>query len=172
MVLSHHPPAQYDRTLHVAGQRLCARCTGLVLGVLIGAGAINTPMADSLSSNWLLAGIAVLILSLGVIAFVLNESGLRRSNNYERILFGLIFGSLFPLAWSFSWLHVAGLVAFTIAGQFASAFALQRLGVLDRFFAEYFEGAMIWPDGDSKDRNECGRFFCACPAGSIRLPRG
>lgn len=171
MVLSHHPPSQYDRTLHIGGWRVCARCTGVGIGILIGALFTGTQFAYALKSTWVLGTFALVTLSVGIIAFVLNEAAIRKSNNSERLIFGLIFGSLFPLLWAISWWYVIALFCLTIFGQFLSAFVLRRFGVLDRFFAEYSEGAMVWPDEDSSDNGQCGRFFCTCSAGPLRLPR-
>lgn len=36
MLLSHHPPSQYCRTYKIFGIRLCARCLGIPIGILIG----------------------------------------------------------------------------------------------------------------------------------------
>jgi len=172
MVLSHHPPSQYDRTLHVAGLRLCARGVGVVAGILAAIPLLGEPLFRALSSPAVFASLSICTLVFGISAFVLNEDGRRKSSNYERMAFGVAIGMLFPLALASSVWHLAMLIALVVAGQFASALALRKLGILDRFFAEYLSGAMILPEDTSAERNEsCGRFFCACSQGSIRLPK-
>jgi len=172
MVLSHHPPSQYDRTLHFAGKRWCARCSGVVLGMLAGGLSLSTTALALHLSIWYLLGIAAVTLSLGIFAFVRNEGGSRQSNNYERIAFGVVIGSLFPISWALSPWYFGILLLLIVAGQFVSAFALRRAGLLDSFFAQYFEAAMIWPGGETDEGGACGRMFCACKPGSLQLPRG
>ena len=171
MVLSHHPPSQYDRTLHFAGRRWCARCSGALIGVLAGALIFSrTPMLLQLSV-WHLAGIALFTLSLGIVAFVRNESGSRQSNNYERIVFGFALGCLFPVSWALSPWYFGALLLLIVLGQFISAIALRRAGLLDSFFAQYLDGAMIWPVEEESDAMSCGRIFCNCKPGALKLPR-
>lgn len=153
-MLSHHPPSQYDRTLHIGCVRVCARCFGLLVGIVSAISIMPYLPAFGISSPITLLVVAALVLGLGITAFVLNEVGSRASNNYERFLFGLSLGCLLYLAWiSGLWLFL-GMVSLVVAGQFATAILLRRLRVLDRFINEYLEGAMetLPPDSESPAR--------------------
>lgn len=163
MVVSHHPPTQYERTLHVGRVRLCARCVGLLLGA-----ALGIPLSSSASTTAIPAGhLLLLVIELGVLgfgitAFVLHEAGRRASSNYERTTFGLALGALLPFAWKYGrWPFLAFLVLI-VAGQFLSALLLRRLGVLKRFVAEYLEGAEVDPQAKQLTVDRCGRLFCGC----------
>ena len=171
MVLSHHPPSQYERTLHVAGCRWCARCSGVLIGVLVGALILRATALLLYVSVWHFLCITAVTLVFGVVAFVRNESGVRRSNNYERIAFGLVIGALLPIIWAISPWYFAVVLALLAVGQFASALMLRRAGLLDRFFSEYLEGAMVSPSDEAANTNKCGRLFCACKPGVFQLPK-
>ncbi len=164
MVISHHPPSQYDRTLHFGSIRVCARCSGLVGGILVG---ILSPIASTGLAPAVVVGLALGVIIVGIWAFVLNEAATRASSNVERILFGLLLG--LALAWTLQggWPYFAGLLGAIVGGQFASAFVLRRLGVLDRFFDEYLSGAIIQGSGEEAVR--CGQMFCKCGPSSFRF---
>ena len=171
MLLSHHPPSQYERTLHIAGYRCCARCSGVIIGVLVGAPILRATALLIYISVWHFLCIAVVTLVFGVVAFVRNESGSRQSNNYERIAFGVVIGTLLPISWAISPWYFAVVLALLAVGQFASAFVLRRAGLLDRFFSEYLEGAMVSPSDEAANTNKCGRLFCACKPGVFQFPK-
>ncbi len=157
MVVSHHPPTQYERTLHVGRIRLCARCTGL----LFGTASVGIALSLFTSTAAILAGYLVLALELGVLglgitAFVLNEAGRRASSNYERFVFGLLLGALLPFAWRCGSWPFVGFLALVVGGQFLAALFLRRLGVLDKFVAEYLEGAAVEPQAQQlRQTDQC-----------------
>jgi uncharacterized membrane protein len=142
MVISHHPPSQYDRTLRLGSVRVCARCSGLFLGTVSSIAVVHFFPLQSIPSNTTILVVALPVLGLGIAAFVLNEAGIRVSNNYERLLFGLVLGSLLCVTWVSGLWPFLGLVVLVVTGQFIAALLLRRLGVLDRFVCEYLEGAI------------------------------
>lgn len=169
MVLSHHPPSQYDRTLHIGRVRICARCAGLLAGIVSAIALMpHLPVSRISSSIALFAAIAF-VLSLGIASFVLNEVGSRASNNYERLLFGFVLGCLLYLAYISGFWSFFAMLALVVAGQFATALLLRRLCVLDRFVNEYIEGAMDRSPTGNKSQVRCGQFFCTCSGSTPRL---
>lgn len=161
MVISHHPPVQYDRTLNLLGIRLCARCSGVVVGIGIGCLLAAYSRQLTMSSIAALSAFFAAAIALGVSAFVKNEIGTRRSNNTERILFGIAVGSCLVLAWRSSVLVFLGEIVLIIVAQFVSAFWLRKHGHLDRFIAEYLEGAILdAPGSEFVKRNDL--IVCGC----------
>lgn len=168
MVVSHHPPTQYDRTFHLGPIRLCVRCSAVVGGFAASlvAGHCHPAMRDW--APWIVLVIAGLTIAVGVLLFVLNEGGRRASSNLERTVFGLVVGAALAWCWQSSIPGLIAMVSMLVVGQFVSAWGLQRVGALDRFFGEYMAGAVIPPEG--ADAVSCQRFLCACD-GAVRLPR-
>ena len=161
-MLSHHPPSQYDRTLHVGRARVCARCAGLLIGIVSAIAIMPQLTAFRIPSTITLLTATSFVLSCGIAAFVLNEAGIRASNNYERLLFGFVLGCLLYLACISSLWSFLGMLALVVGGQLAAALLLRRLCVLDRFVDEYFEGAMDGLKPDNENLVRCGQFFCTC----------
>lgn len=169
MVLSHHPPSQYDRTLHIGCIRVCARCTGLLWGVIFGITIVSCLPGFKTPSFITLFVIATFVLGLGITAFVLNEIGKRASNNYERLLFGLLLGCVIYFTWLSGVWPFIGLLVLIVVGQFISALLLRKLGSLDKFLNEYLEGAMV-DSSYSGEKQACCRHFCSCGKSTTQLP--
>ena len=168
MVVSHHPPTQYERTLHVGRLRLCARCAGLLLGTALGIVLSSPASTAAIAAGYLVLVLELGVLGLGIAAFVLNEAGRRASNNYERIVFGLSLGAFLPFAWRSGRWPLAGFLVLIVGGQFLSALLLRRLGVLDKFVAEYLEGAGVDSRAKQLTADRCGRLFCGCTSTPLR----
>ena len=134
MVISHHPPSQYERTLHLGAVRVCARCSAIVAGI-IGC-CIASWAGWHLDPRWALA-IGSMTILCGIATFVLNEVGKRKSSNWERMGFGVALGIALVATWLSSGFEFHALIALIVVGQFASASCLQRHGVLDRFVNDY-----------------------------------
>lgn len=158
-MISHHPPVQYDRTILIAGLRLCARCTGLLGGLLLGVMVLMAAPGGDFLTMPVLLGLVMVVLVLGVIAFVQNEIGLRQSNNAERIAFGLSLGFLWAISWEKGVYAFLVVVAFIVCGQFASAHLLRKYGHLDRFVSEYIDGAIVKQPTESYC---CEQLLCTC----------
>lgn len=168
-MLSHHPPSQYDRTLHIGRVRVCARCAGLLAGIVSAIALMPHLPVSRISSSIALFATIAFVLSLGIAVFVLNEAGSRASNNYERLLFGFVLGCLLYLAYISGLWSFLGMLASVVVGQFATALLLRRLCVLDRFVNEYLEGAMDSSSPDGESQISCGQFFCTCNEPTPRL---
>ncbi|MEQ1726703.1 MAG: DUF2085 domain-containing protein [Sideroxydans sp.] len=157
MIISHHPPIQYDRTIRIANLRLCARCTGLYLGVM--AEIAIEPSFAPLLSTYVHLGLILLVLALGITAFVQNEIGLRKSNNAERITFGIGIGFLLALSWQNGAISFISALFLIVCGQFITAYYLRKYGHLERFVSEYIEGAAV----NTHDKFKChSSSHCSC----------
>ena len=85
MLLSHHVPADYDRTWKVGSVHVCTRCLGVVVGI---AAALVYWGAMSSLSPLVFMGLAV----PGVLDFTMHELGLSASSSARRFITGLLFG--------------------------------------------------------------------------------
>jgi len=134
MLLSHHPPSQYCRTYKILGIRFCARCTGIVVGLIIGI------VTDFSSLNFLL----LLVLPIPTFMnFVLQERKIISSNNVLKTVLSIplgiyIFG-IINLIISDLKLGII-LTIFLLFMQFLSAFILFRTGDLEKLVIEYENG--------------------------------
>ena len=90
------------------------------------------------------------------------KAGPDKATTGERIAFGLVIGASFPLSWALSPWASCLLLALIVAGQFISAITLRRLGLLDEFFNQYIEGAVIFADGEHEGTRGCGQSLCGC----------
>ena len=101
LLLSHHPPEHIGRTLCIAwGQnhyRICARCTGMLLGIAVFCAAWGLDAAMQLPALALLPLSAGLVLP-AVVDFNRQLAARRESTNRRRLITGAMFG--FALAWS------------------------------------------------------------------------
>jgi uncharacterized membrane protein len=137
MVISHHPPCQFNRTFRIGKLRFCTRCTAIVSGILLVVLSMNFL---TLSCNYLF--IATLFLPLpAIFNFTLNELGIRKNNNFKRAATGFLMGmsigiSLWLLAHQ---LILMGFLSFlwVVVLEFAVAFFLHKKGVLEPFIAQY-----------------------------------
>lgn len=134
MLLSHHPPCDYDHTLQFGKLRICARCTGIALGASIGIALL---VAFSFPQHSVLFGIAFLLPLPAVIDFITHELGLWKSNNLARWLSGLLLGS--AIGWGgYALLHGGFLVlAWLVLLEFTVALLLRLAGQLDEFIKRY-----------------------------------
>ena len=87
--MSHHPPEEYNRTFKVTRLRVCARCSGVLLGLAVSLFTWpgHSPLASALPL-WL----AFLLPLPAVANFVAHEIGVYSSNNAHRILSGVLLG--------------------------------------------------------------------------------
>jgi len=101
LLISHHPPEHLGRTLSIGwGQncfRICARCTGMLLGIGVFC------VAWGFGARVQLAALVLLPLSAGfvlpaVVDFNRQLVARRESTNRRRLITGAMFG--FALAWS------------------------------------------------------------------------
>jgi uncharacterized membrane protein len=160
MVVSHHPPTQYDRTFKIFGVRICVRCVGIIIGIGLGIAIAHYWILDE-PSLWLLSVLFIATLLIGIEAFVRNEAGTRKSSNAERIAFGITIGFIIAQAFVSGWMYFFSALLLILIGQFYSAVRLRKCGILDAFLGEYFNGAIIEHESDIH-RNGQSYIFCAC----------
>lgn len=137
MVLSHHPPCQYNRTLRIFNIRVCARCTGIASGLLFALVLYNyfpVPFVAGIIAGFLLPLPAIL-------NFTLNELGITRNNTFKRLvtgtLMGLSIGTAILYLFSDRWLSGLILILWILILEFAVALTLHRAGILEKFVKEY-----------------------------------
>jgi uncharacterized membrane protein len=137
MVLSHHPPCQYNRTFTLLGIRFCVRCTGILAGILLWV--IVFYLTDL---PFYLTFITGFLFPLpAILNFTLNELGKRKNSNSKRTITGILMGLAIGTAFGFLltgriWPGIA-IIAWIILLEFAVALILRQAGVLDKFIREY-----------------------------------
>ena len=96
-LLSHHLPARYSRTLVLPlgarRVRLCARCTGQAVGLLVGLCALllSSVLLHAISGSVAYVGIGLLPAPAAV-DWYLQSVGRRESTNGIRLLTGALLG--------------------------------------------------------------------------------
>ena len=140
MLLSHHPPCDRDRTFGIGRFRICTRCFGVLLGLLIALGLRLAWLPDVFPSLWLL------LFALPVPAFLdftAHESGWWRSTNLRRLITGLLFGFgagvvVEGFVEGFFW-HGLAVTAWIAALQLVVAALLRANGRLEPLLIRYEE---------------------------------
>jgi len=138
MLLSHHPPCDYERTVQVCGVRLCTRC----FGVFLGAAALFAVEAWVHSVRRSVSLLPLTALTLpAAIDFFSVELGWRRSCTVIRlttgILLGVAVGATAVLVSRGQWLTGTGFLAWLALVQFLGAIALRRADRLEDYLARY-----------------------------------
>ncbi|MDD4052503.1 MAG: DUF2085 domain-containing protein [candidate division Zixibacteria bacterium] len=153
MLLSHHAPADYDRTVVCLGVRMCSRCMGVLAGVLIAGFVWLHWQTHPCQSSVVLVG-GYFMPVPAAIDFLSHEIGLRRSNNVIRFVTGILLGIaaalpvLFVIEGSFgmatmqaAWLSVI---------EILSGVVLKRTGCLEPYLRRYELGVRTLPDSHEK----------------------
>lgn len=140
MLLSHHPSCQYNRTFVLFRFRVCTRCTGILIGLIL---------LVAFAHLYLIEISAVLISSIllplpAILNFTLTELGKKRNNGIKRFITGLLLGIVLGLAID---QFVAGAVfigalilLWIVSLEFVVAMILHKANVLDSFMKQYEEG--------------------------------
>lgn len=140
MLLSHHPPCDYDRTCSIGGVRLCVRC----LGVALGAVGWLLLLPSTWQAHWLLAGLCAVP---GVLDFTLHELNLLESSPAKRLITGLLFGfflaCLICAAVNQELMLAAAYLGWFFVLQVLSGLALSRGGRLEKLLGRYEAGISI-----------------------------
>lgn len=134
MLLSHHPPSQYCRTYKILGIRVCARCTGIIMGIIIGI-ITNLSKIDFFF---------LLIFPIPTfLNFILQEQKIVPSLNMLKMILSIPLGiyllELIRLTF-FDLKYGIILIAYLILIQFLSAFILFKTGDLEKLVNEYEKG--------------------------------
>ncbi len=140
MLLSHHPPCDYDRTWRIGSLRICVRCFGVLTGT-----AVALASWDGWSTFHVLA---VPIATVpGVADFTLHELCVSPTNNTRRFLTGTIFGVFVAGALSAgldaSWTRLLLYAVWFCFLQVAATAALRSSGRIEALLTRYEEGAQL-----------------------------
>lgn len=134
MLLSHHPPSQYNRTYKILGIRICARCSGLPLGVILYMLIPHLPEF----------GLLLLFPLPSFANFLWQELGKMPSLNLLKTLLtlplGYFLGRLGGYVCSADYLMAILLMLYLLAIQFLVAFVLHRYAKLEALVVAYEEG--------------------------------
>jgi len=149
LLLSHHPPEHIGRTLCIGWgrnrYRICARCTGMLLGICLFFAAWGFGAAVQLPAFALLPLSAGIVLP-AVVDFNRQLVARRESTNPRRLITGAMFG--FALAWSVGrcaegqWLPAALVVSIVGGGFIWLVLSPRRLVRLLRhleLYGEYYQ---------------------------------
>ena len=138
MLISHHPPCDYDKTWRIGQIRVCTRCLGIICAVLIVVGLADFKF--SLANSW------IFFLPLPAVAdFLAHETGRRRSNNTQRFLTGFLIGmplGCCVLAFAAGCLFYGFLIAlWLICLEFVTALLLKKSGKFEGYLLKYEKAA-------------------------------
>jgi len=138
MLISHHPPCQYNRTISLGKYRFCARCTGVISGVVI-----SFSFYSLLEINLLLL-LSFLLPLPAVFNFTLYEIDCINSNNFYRIITGLLLG--ITIGWAILNLltdkieYSILILIWIIILEIVVTVVLYKAKVLEEFFSQYENG--------------------------------
>ena len=140
MIVSHHPPTQYNRTFRLCGVRFCTRCTGIFLGTVTMFFVLKEKAFDFGAFYF----VFLLLPVPAVLNFSLTELGKIKNSHYQRLLTGFLLGNtvgfmvyhLFfeSLFWAFISLGII------LSLEISVALILHKKGKLESFFQQYEDG--------------------------------
>ena len=137
MLISHHPPYQFDRTFKILNIRFCVRCTAIFLGILFYVFLLSY---IALPKNFdLLIGFILPIPA--ILNFMLNELKFLINSNLKRLITGLLLGiSIGILIKGFlkgDLILGFAILIWIIILEFIVVLILNKAKVLDKFIKEY-----------------------------------
>jgi len=140
MLISHHPPCQYDRTYCFLGIRCCSRCTGIIIGIISSIIFISFVAID-----FTVILITVVVLPLPAIAnFTLNELGKTKNNNIKRILTGFLLGITIGFALDYlicgNYLYGILIIFWIFFLEIIVTIILHKANILEYFIKQYEDG--------------------------------
>ena len=145
MLVSHHAPCDYDRTISFCGVRICVRCIGMLCGAFAGYGLAQ------FTYNCTFAQLMVASIGLtlpAAIDFTCHELVSKyHSSNIRRFVSGSLFGIPGGVAVTFAihgrWKLLLFLLAFLALMQFAIATLFKLRGHMDPYVERYARAAII-----------------------------
>ncbi len=141
MIVSHHPPVQYNRTVSLLGLRICVRCSGALLGMVTGLILSREIFGAGFTMPFWAAALLPIPTAVNFVGY---ELGRIDSNNLARVLTGFLAG--LTLAYFMEMLLVgdylaaAAILLWVAALQAAAAMVLRRGSRLAPFFHQYEAG--------------------------------
>lgn len=140
MLLSHHPPCDYDRTWKVGALPICVRCLGVVIGTALGLACWNELSKLPL---WFVLAMAI----PGVADFTLHELHYSASNGARRFLTGVSFGvfaSAFCMAVTNGyWVRVGLCLIWFFFLQLIVTIVLRCAGQIENIIEKYEKGLFV-----------------------------
>lgn len=141
MLISHHPPCDYDRTFKIGSVRICTRCFGVLLGVIA---SVLLQVKSDISASIIPIWVSFLLPLPSVVDFTAHELDLWRSNNAKRLASGVLLGFVVGVsgyAILDGYIFVGVLViAWLAILEFAVALTLRYAGRLDGYIKRYEKG--------------------------------
>jgi len=146
MLISHHPPCQYDRTFCLFKNRFCTRCTGILIGTIV-----SIILAWIISFGFLLTLILSILLPLpAILNFTLNELCVTKNNNYKRITSGILLGISIGFALknicSGKLIFGISILLWIFLLEIIVAIIMHRANILEKFIKQYEDEIYIIND--------------------------
>ena len=142
MLLSHHPPCDYDHTISVGRMRICTRCSGILIGITFFLIWIHIHLFSPMKFIFF----SVLLPLPAVFDFTTHELGWQKSSNLIRLITGVSLG--ISIGFGIIML-IQGILSYVILQflllvglEFVAIFILKSNGHLEDFIKRYEES--IW----------------------------
>ena len=140
MIISHHPPSQYNRTFRLFGIRFCTRCTGILFGTI----AMFIVLKGEVISSGLLFPFILLFPIPAILNFTLTELEKIKNNHFQRFSTGFFLGNaigfiVYDLFWGTLFEAIITLVTIILL-EILVAVILSKKGKLEPFIKQYEEG--------------------------------
>lgn len=153
MLISHHAPSDRCRTVGVGSIRICTRCLGVLIGILIfiyaGFSGMPYPRIVAVWAPFVLPVPAAL-------DFLNHELRRRASNTFKRISTGFMLGISISImgqnCYSGDWLLGPAQLTMLFTIEFAVALVLKLSGRLEEYVARY-ENAVRYEPEKNNDIN-------------------
>ena len=148
MLVSHHAPCDYDRTLSLFRHRVCVRCLGMFGGLLFGC-YINL-VCNEIPSAWLVT-VGLCLTLPAAFDFTAHELIKKyRSTNFRRFItggmFGVAVGACLAHAWQGERWPLLFLLAYLALLELVIAGLFRVYGHLDSYVARYTAAVYIDED--------------------------
>lgn len=140
MIISHHPPSQYNRTFRLFGIRFCTRCTGILFGTIVMFVVLKKEVVDS----DVFFPFILLFSIPAILNFTLTELEKIKNNHFLRFTTGFLLGNavgfiVYNLFWGTLLEAIITLVTILLL-EILVAVILSKKGKLEPFIKQYEEG--------------------------------
>jgi len=156
MLFSHHPPVDHDHTLKIGTVRVCTRCTGVAIGLILFL-ILKNNLGIAFFGTRL--GVFFFLTSLTPIDVSAHEIGKWRGSNPVRLILGFFIG--IALACGATTLLEGkpaigfGLILWMLLLEFLAAAFMKWRGCLDALVRRYELGIRI--DCSTKEHGTFGQ---------------
>jgi len=138
MIISHHAPIDYDRTLKIYKFRFCTRCLGVFIGFIFTL--LLLPLTHALENINMFYFFIFFLPIPAVIDFLCHELQWFKSNNYLRLLSGILLGVPIGLSILFikvSFIYLFLLILWYVVIEFFVAYFLKSKNHLEKYLRKY-----------------------------------